>query len=98
MKGIAGRVGKWLAPLSRHADEEVALHLEYIDQHLADRPFLLGDSLTAADVQMSFVGELAGVSIDRGAYPNLDAWVRRFQGRPAYRAALARGGPYKLAQ
>jgi glutathione S-transferase len=47
---------------------------------------------------MSFVGELAGVSVDRSAYPNLDAWVRRFHARPAYQAALARGGPYRFAQ
>ncbi len=98
MKGIAERAGKWLAPLSRHAKEEIGLNLTYIDNSLADRPFLLGDDLTGADVQMSFVGELAGVSVDRSAYPNLDAWVRRFHARPAYQAALARGGPYKLAQ
>lgn len=98
MRSIAARTGKWLAPLSRHAEAEIALHLEYIDQRLADRPFLLGDSLTGADVQMSFVGELAGAIVDRSAYPNLDAWVHRFQARPAYRAALARGGPYSFAQ
>jgi glutathione S-transferase len=98
MKGIAERAGKWLAPLSRHANGEIGLHLEYIDHSLAGRPFLLGDSLTGADVQMSFVGELAGVSVDRSAYPNLDAWVRRLHARPAYQAALARGGPYKFAQ
>ena len=27
---------------------------------------------------------------------DLAAWVRRFQDRPAYRAALAKGGPYNL--
>jgi glutathione S-transferase len=44
---------------------------------------------------MSFVGEaLRGL---RGQYPNIDAWVRRFQARPAYRKALERGGPYALA-
>jgi glutathione S-transferase len=98
MKSIAERAGKWLAPLSRHAEEETALHLEYIDQRLADRPFLLGDSLTGADVQMSFVGELAGVSVDRSVYPQLDAWVRRLHARPAYQAALTRGGPYSFAR
>jgi glutathione S-transferase len=90
--------GERTAARRRHAEAEIALHLEYIDKRLADRPFLLGDSLTGADVPMSFVGELAGVSIDRSVYPNLDAWVRRFQARPAYQAALARGGPYSFAQ
>jgi hypothetical protein len=47
--------------------------------------------------QLSFVGELAGLRTDRAIYPNLDAWVRRFQARPAYKAAIARGGPYGFA-
>jgi glutathione S-transferase len=98
MKSLTSRVGKVLAPLGRQADSEVALHLRFINDSLAGRDFLLGDELTAADVQMSFVGELAGAVIDRSAYPNLDAWCRRFQARPAYQAALARGGPSSLAR
>ncbi|HEY9234060.1 MULTISPECIES: glutathione S-transferase family protein [Phenylobacterium] len=98
MKTLTLRVGKVLAPLGRQADSEVALHLGFINEKLAGRDFLLGDELTAADVQMSFVGELAGAVIDRGAYPNIEAWRRRFQARPAYQAALARGGPSRLAQ
>jgi glutathione S-transferase len=98
MKSVAVRAGKALAPLSRHVDGEIALHLAFIDQSLEGQDFLLGDALSGADVQLSFVGELAGALVDRSAYPNLDAWVRRFQARPAYQAALARGGPYKFAQ
>jgi glutathione S-transferase len=51
--------------------------------------------LSGADVQMSFVGEAArGL---RASYPAMDAWVRRFQQRPAYQRALERGGPYSMA-
>jgi glutathione S-transferase len=98
MKTLTLRVGRVLAPLGRQADDEVALHLSFIDRSLAGRDFLLGDELTAADVQMSFVGELAGAVIDRSAYPSIEAWCRRFQARPAYRAALARGGVYSLGR
>jgi glutathione S-transferase len=98
MKSITLRVGKVLAPLGRQADSEVALHLGFINESLAGRDFLLGDELTAADVQMSFIGELAGALVGRSAYPDLDGWCRRFQARPAYQAALARGGPYSLAR
>jgi glutathione S-transferase len=97
MKSLASRVGKVLAPLGRQADSEVALHLRFINESLAGRDFLLGYELTGADVQMSFVGELAGALVDRSTYPNLDAWCRRFQARPAYQAALVRGGPSRLA-
>jgi len=41
---------------------------------------------------------LAGRWTDRSRYPNLDAWVRRFQSRPAYLAAVARDGAYALAE
>jgi glutathione S-transferase len=61
------------------------------------REYLLGNELTGADVQLSFVGEIAGTRANRSAYPNLEAWVRRFQARPAYQAALSRGGPYSYA-
>ena len=97
MKSLTSRVGKVLAPLGRQADSEVALHLRFINESLAGRDFLLGYELTGADVQMSFVGELAGALVDRSTYPNLDAWCRRFQARPAYQAALVRGGPSRLA-
>jgi glutathione S-transferase len=47
---------------------------------------------------MSFVGEVAGVRADRSAFPNLEAWVKRFQQRPAYRRAVERGGPYSYGR
>jgi glutathione S-transferase len=98
MKSVAARAGKVLAPLGRHIDGEIALHLDFIDQSLNERDFLLGNTLSGADIQLSFVGELAGARVDRSVYPNLDSWVYRFQARPAYQAALERGGPYSFAQ
>jgi hypothetical protein len=36
-------------------------------------------------------------SLRRGPYPDIKAWVQRFQARPAYQAALVKGGPYNFA-
>ena len=91
------RLGEAGAPLAPRIDSEIANHLGYVDSVLAARPYLLGDEFSAADVQMSFVGEAAGAYGRRAAFPHLDAWVQRFQARPAYRAALVRGGPYRFA-
>jgi glutathione S-transferase len=44
------------------------------------------------------VGEIARTRTNRADYPSLDSWVKRFQARPAYKAAIARGGPYSFAQ
>jgi glutathione S-transferase len=91
------RVGEAAAQALPRLDAEIALQLDYIDGRLEDRPYLLGSELTAADIQLSFVGELAAARLGISAYPNLAAWVRRFQSRPAYKAALARGGRYSFA-
>ena len=76
-------------------NSELANHLGYVESCLQGRDWLVGDSLTGADVQMSFVGEAARTL--RASYPAMDAWVKRFQARPAYPRALERGGPYSLA-
>lgn len=91
------RLGEAAHPILPRIEAEIANHLGYIDTTLQDRDYLLGPQLTGADVQLSFVGELAAARLDCSAYPNMIAWVRRFQRRPAYQAALERGGPYALA-
>ena len=95
VKLYVSRLGEAGAPLWPRIDSEIANHLGFVDRALAGREWLLGDTLSGADVQMSFVGEAArGL---RAGYPHIDAWVRRFQQRPAYRRALERGGPYSMA-
>jgi glutathione S-transferase len=95
---IAKSFGKMAAPLQRRVNRELDLNLGFINQCLEGRDYLLGAELTAADIQMSFVGELAVNFADVSPYPDLDAWVSRFQARPAYRAALERSGGYRYAR
>jgi glutathione S-transferase len=97
LKLYVSRLGDAAAPLSPRIESEITNHLGYIDHSLIGRDYLLGADLTGADIQLSFVGKAAGARADRSAYPNLDAWVHRYQGRPAYQAALASGGPYSYA-
>jgi glutathione S-transferase len=92
------RLGEAAAPLKPRIDSEIANHLGYVDSVLRDRKYLVGDDFTAADVQMSFIGEVAGAFGKRGAYPGLDAWIKGLQARPAYRKAIERGGAYNLAR
>ncbi len=92
------RLGEAGAPLMPRIEGEIANHLGYVNASLHDRPYLVGNDLTGADVQMSFAGEIAGMFGKRAAYPNLEAWVQRLHARPAYKAAVERGGPYGLAR
>ncbi len=95
LKLYVSRLGEAGAPLAPRIDSEISNHLGFVNASLEGREWLVGNQLSGADIQMSFVGEAArGL---RAGYPNIDAWVKRFQARPAYQRALERGGPYALA-
>ena len=98
LKMYVGRLGDAGAPLQPRIDAEIANHLGYVEQALDGVRYLVGDHFSAADVQMSFVGEVAGAFGIRSRFPNLDAWVARLHSRPAYQTAIKRGGPYAMAK
>lgn len=93
-----GRLGDAGAPLHPRIESEVANYLGYLNDALAHTPYLVGDELSGADIQMSFIGEIAKAQGKLQTYPNLTAWVQRFQARPAYRKALEQGGEYAFAK
>lgn len=93
-----GRLGDAGAPLHPRIESEVANYLGYLNDALGRTPYLVGDELTGADIQMSFIGEIAKAQGKLQAYPNLATWVQRFQARPAYRKALEQGGEYAFAK
>lgn len=69
-----------------------------VDSHTDLLPLLgLDVSREAADIQLSFSGELASARTGISSYPNIGAWVKRFQARSAYKVALERGGAYSFA-
>ncbi|MEH2626611.1 glutathione S-transferase [Bradyrhizobium sp. AZCC 1719] len=92
-----GRLKEAGAPLHPRIDSELANHLGYIDRALNGREFFVGASLTGADIQMSFVGELAKVFDKLEPYRNLAAWLERMHARPAFQRSVAKGGPYRFA-
>ncbi len=93
-----GRLGEAGAPLKPRIDSETHNHISYVDGALAGRQFFTGDRLTGADIQMSFVPEVMRAFGKLKDYPNLDAWIDRMHARPAWKAALAKGGEYALGR
>jgi glutathione S-transferase len=93
-----GRLGEAGAPLHPRIESELANYLGYLNDVLADTPYLVGDELSGADIQMSFIGEIAKAQGKLQAYANLAAWVQRFQARPAYHKAVEQGGEYAFAK
>jgi glutathione S-transferase len=86
------------APLHPRIDSELANHLGYTNGALQGREFFVGSSLTGADIQMSFVGEMAKVFDKLGPYPNLAAWLSRMHARPAFQRSVEKGGAYRFAK
>ena len=69
----------------------------YLNDELGKTMWLAGETLTGADIMMSFpmeafMSRAGGV----GSYLNIAQFVERVQARPAYKRALERGGPYAL--
>ena len=90
------RLGEAGAPLQPRIASEMANHLSYVEGSLAGHDWLMGKDITGADIQMSFVGEVARAFGQMGTYPNIARWVAAFQARPAYAKALEKGGAYNL--
>ncbi|MGO1502393.1 MAG: glutathione S-transferase [Marinobacter sp.] len=91
-KGIADKTNKqFIGP-------QIKNHLDFIEAHLGKNEWLLGDEISAADFQISFPLE---ASVARGIVgrdrPNIQNYVKRYQGRAAYQRALEKGGKYDFA-
>ena len=95
-----GRLKEAGAPLHPRIDGETANHLGYIDGALKGREFFIGKSLTGADIQMSFVGDLAKVFDKLALYPNLAARGCRVCTRARHfkRSIEKAGGAYRFGK
>lgn len=72
---------------------------DFVEAELDKSAWFAGADFSAADVMMSYPLEAAGARA--GAFegrPKLKAFVERIHSRPAYRAALTKGGPYAYAE
>ena len=90
------RLGDAAAPLTPRVDDEINRHMGFIDKALEGKDYLLGE-FSGADVQLSFVGEVARAFGRLDKYPAIAAWVDRMHARPAFKRALENGGAYNLA-
>lgn len=68
-----------------------------MEAELGRDAWFAGPAFSAADVMMSFPVEAARAREVLGARPKLTAWLATIQARPAYQAALKRGGAYAYA-
>jgi glutathione S-transferase len=73
-------------PAIRASIARCTRHFLLLDRMLADRPFLCGGDLTLADIPTgTSLYRYFELDIERPPVPNVEAWYRRLQERPAYR-------------
>ncbi|MAX01262.1 MAG: glutathione S-transferase [Sphingomonas sp.] len=97
LKLVLGRVPLFGKKAQKRIQPMIDVHLDFIESELASRPWFAGDDITAADVMMSFPLEAARSRGGLGNRPAIAAWLDKIHARPAYRAALEKGGDYAYA-
>ncbi|WP_353189264.1 glutathione S-transferase [Pandoraea pnomenusa] len=92
---IARKISETLQ--SSFVDPQLKLHFDYVNDALSETGWFVGDSFSAADIQMSFPLEAAAARAGgQGRWPAITDFLQRIHARDAYQRALARGGPYAL--
>ena len=74
----------------------IGKRLGYLNEHLAKRAYLLGDTFTAADAYaFTIINWTNFVGMDLKAYPNVAAYSARIAGRPKVQEAMRAEGLMK---
>ena len=76
----------WDHDAIRKAGHESTRILKILDDHLADRDYIAGDTFTMGDIPMGVLGRRwFALDIERPEpRPNVEAWFNRLSERPAY--------------
>ncbi|HML28631.1 MAG TPA: glutathione S-transferase family protein [Hyphomicrobium sp.] len=66
--------------------EQSAMHFRFIDRWLDGRSFMLGESLSLADIAVgTALFRYFTLEIERPSLPNVEGWYERLRGRAPYR-------------
>jgi len=90
------RLGEAAAPLQPRIQEQIGAHVAYFAQCLGSNDWLVDNQLSGADIMMSFIAEIAAVQGLGTHFPNVLAYAKRVQARPAWIAAAEKTEPYNF--
>jgi glutathione S-transferase len=88
------RLGGAAAPLEPRINQQLDAHFSYMESRVGDSGHFIGDSLSAADIMLSFPAEIAIMQGMAPRYPKLAAFVNACHARPAWQRAREKGGAY----
>jgi glutathione S-transferase len=74
--------------------------LSFVDSELANALYFAGAAFTAADVMMTFPFTTMRLFLDYdlAPLPNILAYLKRIESRPAYQKAMALAGPSTIRE
>jgi glutathione S-transferase len=90
---IGGMTGGLQGFLEGFTASELTKTLTYISDRVVDRDFLMGERLTLADIQMSYLLEVLRRAGQLGEYPAVSAYLDRLEQTPGLKKAIELGGP-----
>jgi glutathione S-transferase len=88
------RLGDAAEPLRPRIQEQIGAHVAYFSTQLGSNDWLVENTLSGADIMMSFIAEIAAAQGLGAQFPNIPAYAKRLQARPAWQAAMAKTEPY----
>ena len=94
MIALIGGMRGWLSDgMAKYAKGGVKKMLDFLNASLGDGPYLMGPDFTLADIQFSYVLELARSAGMLEPYPAIAAYLDRVKSRDSVIRALEIGGP-----
>ena len=88
------RLGEAAAVLEPRIVQQLDAHFAYMESRVGETGHFIGDSLSAADIMLSFPAEIAIMQGMAPRYPKLAAFVNACHARPAWQRAREKGGAY----
>lgn len=88
------RLGEAAAPIEPRIAQQLDAHFAYMESRVGANGHFIGDSLSAADIMLSFPAEIAIMQGMAPRYPKLAGFVNGCHDRPAWRRAREKGGAY----
>ncbi|MBJ7499978.1 MAG: glutathione S-transferase [Sphingopyxis sp.] len=88
------RLGEAAAPIEPRISQQLDSHFGYMENRVGENGHFIGDSLSAADIMLSFPAEIAIMQGMAPRYPKLATFVNACHDRPAWRRAREKGGAY----
>ena len=82
------RLGDGGVPLHGRIDSEVTNHFDYLESILEPSGYFIGDSLTGADIMLSFPVGIAVKQSEGSRWPRLQAFTAAIEARPAWQKAM----------